>query len=126
MLADEEADHRHVGLGDAHGAELRMLGLACNLDGTIEEQRLIGLQAHRLEGVEGEIGAVGRDHDVVEPAYGTLHAGLRRTMLVPLSVITSSPFWLMARHCSWTIPISGRLLDGTLPAHSTQALSVSP
>ncbi len=68
VLADEEADHRHVRLGDAHGAELRMLGLARDLDGTIEEQRRIGLQARRLEGVEGNVGAVGGERHVGEPA----------------------------------------------------------
>src|SRR5207245_1057114 len=32
MLADEEADNRHVGLGDSHGAEPGVLRPACDLD----------------------------------------------------------------------------------------------
>ena len=45
---------------------------------------------------------------------------------MPFAVITSSPFWLVARQCSWMTPSSDRLLDGTFAAHSTQAVSVSP
>ena len=64
VLTDEEADHRHVGLGNAHRAELGVLGLARDLDRAVEEQRRIGLQARRLEGVEGQVGAVGRQRHV--------------------------------------------------------------
>ena len=164
MVADEEADHRHVGLGNADGAKLREFHLAVDLDGAIEGERCVRIEAGRLEGLVGEIGAIGRQrhvgepaarlqplppfgvefgvlddaqdleivgvedhevigrtellvkaarldlkaepgigrlggidavdhhHDMVEALDGARHAGLRRTMLIPLAVITSSPF----------------------------------
>src|SRR5216683_3104823 len=68
VLADEETDHRHVGLGDAHGAELGMFHPALDLDRAIEKKRRIGLQTRRLEGVDGKVGAVGRQRDIGQAA----------------------------------------------------------
>ena len=36
--------------------------------------------------------AIDHDHHMVEPLHRTLHAGLLRTMLTPLEVMTTSPF----------------------------------
>src|SRR5262249_49128015 len=199
VLANEEADDRHVGLRDAHGAEPGVLGPVRDFDRAIESERRLRIEPSRLEGLEGSVGAVGgerhvgepaallqpfaplgverrvlddaqdleiilvedhqmvgsaellveaarlhleaeplvgalsrvdaidHDHHMIEPLHRALaHAGLRRTMLMPLVVITSSPFWLVICQCSWMTPSCGLLLDGTLAAHSTQPVSVSP
>ena len=68
VLADEEADHRHVRLGNAHGPEFGVLGLARDLDGTVEEQRRIGLEPCFPESIEGKVRAIGGERHVGETA----------------------------------------------------------
>ena len=57
---------------------------------------LAALHVYRL----GRVDAIDHDHDMVESRHRTLHTGLLRTMLTPLEVMTSSPFWLTALQCS--------------------------
>ena len=45
-----------------------MLGLARDLDRAVEEQRRVGVEARRLEGVERQVGTVGRQRHVGEAA----------------------------------------------------------
>ena len=65
----------------------------------VEAARL-DLEAELAVGRLGRVDAIDHDHDMVESRHRTLHTGLLRTMLTPLEVMTSSPFWLTALQCS--------------------------
>ena len=71
VLADEEANDRHVRLGNADGTELRVLGPAVDLDRAVEGERRIRIQARGLERLVGKIGTVGRERHVGETAAVT-------------------------------------------------------
>src|SRR5690242_14519861 len=137
---------RHVGEAAAAlqplaplGIELRVFDDAQNFEiVVVEDHQVIGgaellvettrlnLEPQPLVGGLRRINAVDHDHHMIKALHCPFHAGRRRIMLMPLAVMTSSPFWFTACHASWMMPSSGLLLDGTFAAHSTQAESVSP